>query len=125
MYFMLFCKDKRALGGAEGHPNENGGRCSFHCNQGRQENPYHLSVSYHQLPLVHVIHLDSRQNLTFSKVCLCFLSPASLLKGLKHANIVLLHDIIHTRESLTFVFEYMVSSIHCRVHLLLKVLTSR
>uniref|UniRef100_A0A3P9NHJ0 Cyclin-dependent kinase 15 n=1 Tax=Poecilia reticulata TaxID=8081 RepID=A0A3P9NHJ0_POERE len=32
---------------------------------------------------------------------------ASLLKHLKHANIVLLHDIIHTRETLTFVFEYV------------------
>ncbi|XP_049568324.1 cyclin-dependent kinase 15 isoform X2 [Orcinus orca] len=36
-----------------------------------------------------------------------FLDLASLLKGLKHANIVLLHDIIHTKETLTFVFEYM------------------
>lgn len=35
---------------------------------------------------------------------------ASLLKGLKHANVVLLHDIIHTQESLTFVFEYVVST---------------
>lgn len=35
--------------------------------------------------------------------------PASLLKRLKHANIVVLHDIIHTSESLTFVFEYVVS----------------
>jgi hypothetical protein len=34
---------------------------------------------------------------------------ASLLKGLKHINIVTLHDIIHTRSSLTFVFEYVVS----------------
>ncbi|KAF4518618.1 hypothetical protein B566_EDAN005943 [Ephemera danica] len=32
---------------------------------------------------------------------------ASLLKELKHANIVTLHDIIHTRETLTFVFEYV------------------
>nr|XP_027209361.1 cyclin-dependent kinase 14-like [Penaeus vannamei] len=32
---------------------------------------------------------------------------ASLLKQLKHANIVTLHDIIHTRETLTFVFEYV------------------
>ncbi|BFZ21984.1 hypothetical protein BsWGS_25023 [Bradybaena similaris] len=32
---------------------------------------------------------------------------ASLLKGLRHANIVTLHDIIHTRETLTFVFEYV------------------
>lgn len=33
---------------------------------------------------------------------------ASLLKELKHANIVTLHDIVHTRETLTFVFEYVV-----------------
>ena len=32
---------------------------------------------------------------------------ASLLKELKHANIVTLHDIIHTKSSLTFVFEYV------------------
>lgn len=35
---------------------------------------------------------------------------ASLLKRLKHANIVLLHDIIHNRDCLTLVFEYVVSS---------------
>lgn len=34
---------------------------------------------------------------------------ASLLKRLKHANIVLLHDIIHSRDCLTLVFEYVVS----------------
>ena len=33
---------------------------------------------------------------------------ASLLRGLRHANIVTLHDIIHTKDSLTFVFEYVV-----------------
>ncbi|GCB79734.1 hypothetical protein scyTo_0020241, partial [Scyliorhinus torazame] len=33
----------------------------------------------------------------------------SLLKDLKHANIVTLHDIIHTEKSLTLVFEYLVS----------------
>ena len=32
---------------------------------------------------------------------------ASLLKGLKHANIIILHDIIHTASKLTFVFEYV------------------
>uniref|UniRef100_A0A3P8WDP0 mitogen-activated protein kinase n=1 Tax=Cynoglossus semilaevis TaxID=244447 RepID=A0A3P8WDP0_CYNSE len=32
---------------------------------------------------------------------------ASLLKGLKHANVVLLHDIIHNSETLTLVFEYI------------------
>jgi hypothetical protein len=41
---------------------------------------------------------------------LCFFPVlASLLRGLKHANIVTLHDIIHTKETLTFVFEYVVS----------------
>lgn len=34
---------------------------------------------------------------------------ASLLKELKHSNIVTLHDIVHTKETLTFVFEYVVS----------------
>ena len=33
----------------------------------------------------------------------------SLLKDLKHANIVTLHDIIHTDKTLTLVFEYLVS----------------
>ena len=33
----------------------------------------------------------------------------SLLKDLKHANIVTLHDIIHTEKTLTLVFEYLVS----------------
>ena len=38
----------------------------------------------------------------------------SLLRDLKHANIVTLHDIIHTDKSLTLVFEYLVSTIlHC------------
>ncbi|KAI5716642.1 hypothetical protein M8J76_009873 [Diaphorina citri] len=32
---------------------------------------------------------------------------ASLLKELKHNNIVTLHDIVHTRSTLTFVFEYV------------------
>ena len=33
---------------------------------------------------------------------------ASLLRQLKHANIVTLHDIIYTEKSLTLVFEYLV-----------------
>lgn len=44
--------------------------------------------------------------------CSCCPNPAvpavSLLKNLKHANIVTLHDIIHTERSLTLVFEYLV-----------------
>ncbi|ETE65944.1 Cyclin-dependent kinase 18, partial [Ophiophagus hannah] len=35
----------------------------------------------------------------------------SLLKNLKHANIVTLHDIIHTKCSLTLVFEYLDSDL--------------
>lgn len=38
---------------------------------------------------------------------LCF-PLVSLLKDLKHANIVTLHDIVHTDKSLTLVFEYLV-----------------
>lgn len=33
---------------------------------------------------------------------------ASLLKSLRHANIVTLHDIVHTKLTLNFVFEYVV-----------------
>lgn len=36
----------------------------------------------------------------------------SLLKDLKQANIVTLHDIVHTERSLTLVFEYLVSSMN-------------
>lgn len=36
----------------------------------------------------------------------------SLLKDLKHANIVTLHDIVHTDKSLTLVFEYLVRLSH-------------
>ena len=31
----------------------------------------------------------------------------SLLRGLKQANIVTLHDIVHTKTSITLVFEYL------------------
>ena len=41
-------------------------------------------------------------------VVFCLGCAVSLLKGLKHANIVTLHDIIHTKETLTLVFEFLV-----------------
>ena len=44
---------------------------------------------------------------------------ASLLKGLKHANIVTLHDIIHTKDTLTFVFEFVVSNFAWSIHVYL------
>uniref|UniRef100_A0AAY4DA89 cyclin-dependent kinase n=1 Tax=Denticeps clupeoides TaxID=299321 RepID=A0AAY4DA89_9TELE len=49
-----------------------------------------------------VIRMKTEEGVPFTAI-----REASLLKGLKHANIVLLHDIIQTRESLTFVFEYV------------------
>ena len=45
----------------------------------------------------------------------CLIS-VSLLRDLKHANIVTLHDIIHTEKSLTLVFEYLVSNLMVRSH---------
>jgi cyclin-dependent kinase 14 len=51
------------------------------------------------------IRLNSEEGTPFTAI-----REASLLKGLRHANIVILHDIIHTKNNLTFVFEYVVSS---------------
>jgi len=47
--------------------------------------------------------------------CFLLLFPASLLKGLKHNNIVTLHDIIHTPSNLTFVFEYVVRGLQYQI----------
>ncbi|XP_070786588.1 cyclin-dependent kinase 15 [Enoplosus armatus] len=55
-----------------------------------------------QLVALKVIRMKTEEGVPFTAI-----REASLLKGLKHANIVVLHDIIHTRESLTFVFEYV------------------
>ncbi|XP_051705248.2 cyclin-dependent kinase 15 isoform X1 [Oryctolagus cuniculus] len=55
-----------------------------------------------QLVALKVISMNTEEGVPFTAI-----REASLLKGLKHANIVLLHDIVHTKESLTFVFEYM------------------
>ncbi|XP_036371948.1 cyclin-dependent kinase 14-like [Megalops cyprinoides] len=49
-----------------------------------------------------VIRLQEEEGTPFTAI-----REASLLKGLKHTNIVLLHDIIHTKKTLTLVFEYM------------------
>ncbi|XP_061908122.1 cyclin-dependent kinase 15 [Entelurus aequoreus] len=55
-----------------------------------------------QLVALKVIETKTEEGVPFTAI-----REASLLKGLKHANIVLLHDIIHARDSLTFVFEYV------------------
>lgn len=41
--------------------------------------------------------------------CSALLYLVSLLRDLRHNNIVTLHDIVHTDKSLTLVFEYLVS----------------
>ncbi|XP_068165417.1 cyclin-dependent kinase 15 isoform X2 [Antennarius striatus] len=55
-----------------------------------------------QLVALKVIRMKTEEGVPFTAM-----REASLLKRLKHANIVVLHDIIHTRESLTFVFEFV------------------
>uniref|UniRef100_A0A3B4Z1T7 cyclin-dependent kinase n=1 Tax=Stegastes partitus TaxID=144197 RepID=A0A3B4Z1T7_9TELE len=55
-----------------------------------------------QLVALKVIRMKTEEGVPFTAI-----REASLLKRLKHANVVLLHDIVHTRETLTFVFEYV------------------
>lgn len=57
-----------------------------------------------QIVALKEIRLQEEEGAPFTAI-----REASLLKELKHANIVTLHDIVHTRETLTFVFEYVVS----------------
>jgi serine/threonine protein kinase len=61
-----------------------------------------------QIVALKEIRLQEEEGAPFTAI-----REASLLKELKHANIVTLHDIVHTRETLTFVFEYVVSESHC------------
>ncbi|XP_068612447.1 cyclin-dependent kinase 15 [Brachionichthys hirsutus] len=55
-----------------------------------------------QLVALKVIRMRTEEGVPFTAI-----REASLLKRLKHANIIVLHDIIHTRASLTFVFEFV------------------
>ena len=57
-----------------------------------------------QIVALKEIRLQEEEGAPFTAI-----REASLLKELKHTNIVTLHDIIHTKSSLTFVFEYVVS----------------
>lgn len=56
----------------------------------------------HQVVALKEIRLQEEEGAPFTAI-----REASLLKELKHSNIVTLHDIVHTRETLTFVFEYV------------------
>uniref|UniRef100_A0A4W3H6Z2 Cyclin-dependent kinase 15 n=1 Tax=Callorhinchus milii TaxID=7868 RepID=A0A4W3H6Z2_CALMI len=60
-----------------------------------------ISINGHLVALK-VIKIKEEEGVPFTAI-----REASLLKGIKHSNIVLLHDIIHTPETLTFVFEYV------------------
>ncbi|XP_035702602.1 cyclin-dependent kinase 14 isoform X2 [Folsomia candida] len=55
-----------------------------------------------QVVALKVIRLQEEEGTPFTAI-----REASLLKDLKHANIVILHDIVHTKSTLTFVFEYL------------------
>lgn len=55
---------------------------------------------------------DQNYMMTTDELFATFVSAVSLLKDLKHANIVTLHDIVHTDKSLTLVFEYLVRLSH-------------
>ncbi|XP_058043393.1 cyclin-dependent kinase 15 isoform X3 [Ahaetulla prasina] len=61
-----------------------------------------ISRIYNQLVALKVISLNTEEGIPFTAI-----REVSLLKSLKHANIVLFHDIFQTKESLTLVFEYM------------------
>ncbi|KAF0306836.1 Cyclin-dependent kinase 14 [Amphibalanus amphitrite] len=64
---------------------------------------YHSSVSLTQQTVaLKEIRLQEEEGAPFTAI-----REASLLKELKHANIVTLHDIVHVRNALTFVFEYV------------------
>lgn len=65
--------------------------------------PLFISLT-NQIVALKEIRLQEEEGAPFTAI-----REASLLKELKHANIVTLHDIVHTRETLTFVFEYVVS----------------
>ncbi|XP_024081538.1 cyclin-dependent kinase 14 isoform X2 [Cimex lectularius] len=55
-----------------------------------------------QIVALKEIRLQEEEGAPFTAI-----REASLLKELKHCNIVTLHDIVHTRHTLTFVFEYV------------------
>ncbi|XP_072047605.1 cyclin-dependent kinase 14-like isoform X2 [Amphiura filiformis] len=61
-----------------------------------------ISSVNQQVVALKEIRLQQEEGTPFTAI-----REASLLKGLKHANIVCLHDIIHTKTTLTFVFEYV------------------
>ncbi|CAH8449388.1 unnamed protein product [Dicrocoelium dendriticum] len=52
------------------------------------------------------IRINPEEGLPFTAI-----REASLLKALRHANIVILHDIVHTKNTLNFIFEFVHSDL--------------
>ncbi|TGZ57902.1 hypothetical protein CRM22_009807 [Opisthorchis felineus] len=52
------------------------------------------------------IRINPEEGLPFTAI-----REASLLKALRHANIVILHDIVHTKNTLNFIFEFVQSDL--------------
>ncbi|CAH8489162.1 unnamed protein product [Schistosoma curassoni] len=52
------------------------------------------------------IRINPEEGLPFTAI-----REASLLKALRHANIVILHDIVHTKKTLNFIFEFVQSDL--------------
>ncbi|EDV26468.1 uncharacterized protein TRIADDRAFT_50028 [Trichoplax adhaerens] len=64
------------------------------------------SIGHQKLVALKEITLNEEEGTPFTAI-----REASLLKQLKHANIVVLHDIIQTPTKLTFVFEYVTTDL--------------
>ena len=64
--------------------------------------PHHIHSITHKFVAMKEIQLEHKEGAPCTAI-----REISLLKDLKHANIVTLHDIIHTDKSLTLVFEYV------------------
>lgn len=65
---------------------------------------FFVSSLTQQVVALKEIRLQEEEGAPFTAI-----REASLLRDLRHANVVTLHDIVHTKTSLTFVFEYVVS----------------
>ena len=63
---------------------------------------HHIRSITHKFVAMKEIQLEHREGAPCTAI-----REISLLKDLKHANIVTLHDVIHTDISLTLVFEYV------------------
>ncbi|GFG32559.1 hypothetical protein Cfor_12386 [Coptotermes formosanus] len=73
-----------------------------HAQNSFETRPVNVMCLTNQVVALKEIRLQEEEGAPFTAI-----REASLLKELKHANIVTLHDIVHTKETLTFVFEYV------------------